>query len=59
LKIDDLLTDDPGTISNQFIDYFTSIGANLANNISSITGKQTKDFLEWKGKDLIFIDPPS
>jgi len=59
LKVDNLITDDPGTISNQFNDYFTSIGANLANNISSITGKQPKDFLEWKVKDSIFINPPS
>jgi len=34
-----LITDDPVTISNQFSDYFISIGTNLANNISSITGK--------------------
>jgi len=59
LKVQDLITDVPGTISNQFNDYFTSIEANLANNIGSNTGKQPKDFLEWKVKDSIFIDPPS
>jgi len=33
LKVDDLFTDDPGIISNQFNNYFSSSGANLTNDI--------------------------
>jgi len=54
LKVDDLITDDPGTISNQFNDFFTLIGANLANNISSITGSlSSSSFIYLVGTSVL------
>ena len=59
LKINELVTQDPNVIANQFNDFFCSIGPKLADNINYATGKQSKDFLKKKVADSIYLVPPT
>ena len=59
LKVNDNVTDDPNTIANQFNNYFSTIGSNLADTINSETTKKPKDFLKKKILDSIYLNSPS
>ena len=59
LKVNDHVTDNPNTSANQFNNYFSIIGSNLADTINSETTKKPKDFLKKKILDSIYLDPPS
>ena len=48
IKINDTTTENPTTISNEFNNYFCSIGSKLANNISGKTKKKQYEFLNKK-----------
>ena len=48
IKINDTTTENPTTISNEFNNYFCSIGSKLANNISGKTKKNPYEFLNKK-----------
>ena len=59
IKINDTTTENPTTISNEFNNYFYSIGSKLANNISGKTKKKPYEFLNKKISSSIYLEPPS
>ena len=59
IKINDTTTDNPTTISNEFNNYFCSIGSKLTNNILGKTKKKPYKFLNKKISSSIYLKPPS
>ena len=58
LKVGGVFSEDPNIIANQFNNYFGTIGFNLANKITSLKHKSSKDFLKRRVSESIFLAPP-